>query len=568
MSATNAAAAMANCLVDEFARCGMTDAVLAPGSRSAPLAYALADDARIRVHVSIDERSAGFFAVGLAKATGRPVAILSTSGTAAANLHPAAVEARHSRVPLIMLTADRPPELRDTGAAQTIDQIKMFGSDVVWFAELGVPQARAESVSYWRALACKAYGLALGSPRGPVHINCPLREPLVPEADAEGFPFPVEGRLEQAPWIAVERSQPRLAERDVAALAGRLSEVERGLIVLGDGDLKGDAVESLSAALSWPVLAEASSGARTGEQAISTYDSLLRVSEFRAAHRPDLVLAAGSVGTSNALLDFLDPSIEQVVVDADVWPDPRRATARIVRAEPAHLFEDLGKAVTLRGASSWLQDWLEADAKSSRVVEEILATYDLSEPMVARSLADALPHGSTLVVGASMPVRDIDWFAKPRGGLRFVSNRGANGIDGFVSTALGVAAGASGPVFALTGDLALLHDQNGFLIQRETPSKVVFVVINNDGGGVFSFLPQASHPHFERLFATPHGIELATFARAHRLNHALVEEASEFILALEHAGAEDGIHLVEVRTDRAKNVEIHQSIWRAVSEGL
>lgn len=571
MNAENAGQALGLSFVDEFARCGMTDACLAPGARSAPMAMALASDPRIRLHVSIDERSVAFLALGIAKASRRPVALLSTSGTAAANFHAAVIEAHHARVPLVVLTADRPPELRDTGAGQTIDQIKLYGGSVRWFAEVGVPEARAESVRYWRSLACRAYATASGSPAGPVHLNLSFRDPLVPVADEAGFPHPLDGRLGGRPWTEVVRAPRRPSEEHVRALASEIAATERGLIVAGMCDADPAPILGLAEAAAWPILAEPLSGLRRGALAISTYDALLRVEPFAREHRPDLVIRIGSLGTSKVLNSFLDPGVKQVFIDEDAsWLDPERAGAQIVAADAPLACGDLLKAVPPRDGSAWLDSWRAAEAAARSAVDSLLDAIDApTEPRVARDLAGGLPDASTLLVASSMPVRDLDWFMRPRPGIRVLANRGANGIDGFVSTALGAALASEGPTVALMGDLAFLHDQSGLLLARTEPVNATLVVLNNDGGGIFSFLPQAEYPEvFERLFGTPHGLDLGALARAYGCTHRLIGRASDLGPAVEEAIRAGGVHVVEARTGRRANVDVHRKLWEAVEAGL
>lgn len=624
----NPSTALACVLVDELARAGVTDAVLAPGSRSAPLAMALHAEARIRLHVEIDERSAAFLAVGLAKAGGRPAAVVSTSGTATANFHPAVVEADHARVPLLVLTADRPPELRHTAANQTIDQIKLYGSNVRWFVEVGAPDPSglevgaaevgagglASAVPYWRSLAARAVATARGRPPGPVHLNLAFREPLVPDADEGPGNGLLAGRPAGRPWTVATPAKPALAEETVHALTERVAGAKRGLLVVGDTTAAPAPLLALAAAAGWPVIAEPLSGARAGDHAISTAHHLLASPTFAADHRPDLVLRVGRIGLSKPLLAFLDAGVPQVLVDPDgVWLDPTRVLDEIVTAdpgalcaavaarlpahsepvhsEPAHSHPvpadpaladpaladrapvdrapaDLAPADPAPAESAWLRAWRDAEHRARGCLDALLDAGDEpSEPRTARDLAAALPDGSVLVAASSMPVRDLDQFMAPRAGLRVLGNRGASGIDGFVSTALGVALATDGPAAALAGDLSVLHDQNGFLL-AERPD-LVLVVINNDGGGIFSFLPPAQHrASFETLFGTPHGIDLAGLAGVYGLAHTRIERAGDLVPAVDHHLAGGGVTLVEVRTQRPANVALHRRLTAAIVEEL
>ena len=569
MRAANPSHGLASTLVDELCRAGIEHACVSPGSRSAPLAMALHAEPRVRVHMVLDERSSAFMAVGIAKATGIPALVVTTSGTAAANLHPAIVEANHARTPLLAITADRPPELRATGAPQTIDQTKLFGDSVRWYIDIGVAEERPDAAVYWRSVADRAVAAAIGPPAGPVHVNVPFREPLVPEDT--GWSFDLSGRGAGAPWAATGRASRPPGERDLDELAGAVERAARGVLVCGASD--GDAASALSFAerAGWPVLAEPASGLRSGPNAITTYDALLRCEAFARSHRPDLVLRVGATGISRALEAWLGPGVPQVLIDPDgTWNDPGRAAARLVRADAGPLFETLAGRIQRQPDLRWIDWWRGCEARARAAIDDILdAEQAASEPRTARDVAAMLPSGSALVEAASMPVRDLDWFMGARTGLRVVANRGANGIDGFVSTTLGVARAWPGPVAALAGDLSMLHDQNGLLAARAGDLDAMFVVINNNGGGVFSFLPQARwRDSFEKLFATPQHVDFAALAGLHGLGHELVGHAGDLCDALERAREAGGVNLVEIRTDRDANVALHQRIWHSVARAV
>ena len=570
-------------LVDELARAGVTDACLAPGSRSAPLALALAEHPGIRAHVHLDERSAAFFALGAAKRSGRAVVALCTSGTAAANFHPAVLEADLARVPLLVLTADRPPELRGTGANQATDQLKLYGSAVRWFCEAGVPADVPGAGRYWRSLASRAWAEATGPPAGPVHLNLAFADPLVPPAvggEARLAGEPTAGRAGGAPWTATPAGVRSAAPGDVAELAGAVRANPRGLLVAGWGaDLDPAAVDAFAAAGGWPVLADPLSGARRGPAAISTYDGLVRAPRFAAAHRPSLVVRVGGAPTSKALTAWLDESIPQVLVDpSEGWADPARAASLRLSADPSDLLAATAALLTDDGpgpagwsgdpASPWLREWLETERLAREAIDGLLEEWaEPFEGRVARDLVGWVPAGGTLVVGSSMPVRDVDAFARPREGLRFVANRGLSGIDGFVATALGVAAAGDEPVVALCGDLTLLHDASSLLGAAGRSRGAVLVVIDNDGGGIFSFLPQAQLPGdlFEPLFGTPHGLDLTALAAAARVPARVVEKAADLVPALDAALDGGGTQLVVVRSDRAGNLARHRAVTEAVA---
>jgi 2-succinyl-5-enolpyruvyl-6-hydroxy-3-cyclohexene-1-carboxylate synthase len=598
MKATNPTEAAALTIVDELARCGVQHACLAPGSRSAPLALALAEHDGIAVHVSLDERSAAFMAVGIGRTTGAPSVVLSTSGTAAANFFPAVQEASLGRVPLLVMTADRPPELRATGANQWIDQLKLYGSAVRWFVEVGVPEPLPTSVPYWRSTAARAVTATTGSPPGPVHLNLPFREPLVtipsrtsqlgaasasthPPKTAERraghddgvaapeneivFPFDLDGRPDGAPWVDVTGAPRALDDDALAELAGHLTG-RRGLVVAGAGPHGDVPALELAERLRWPLLADPLSNLRTDERVISTYDALLRHAPFADGHRPDVVLRIGALGISKALMAFLAGCDNQILIDPDgAWLDPDRSVARIVAADPSRVSEGLLEHVSGPPPPEWLDDWRAADAAARKTLDTQLDAGNLSEPRVARDVVAGVPDGASLMVAASMPFRDVEWFSSPRSGVHFYGNRGVNGIDGFVSTALGLALATDGPTYALCGDLSLLHDQSGFMTAAKYDGDLTFVVVNNDGGGIFSFLPQAGLPeHFEELFGTPQGIDFAKLAALHDCTHVLATTPDELTTALKPAG----IQLVEIRTDRDENVRVHRELNRAVARTL
>jgi 2-succinyl-5-enolpyruvyl-6-hydroxy-3-cyclohexene-1-carboxylate synthase len=570
----NPATALATVLVDELARCGLAEAVVAPGSRNAPLAMALWEEAarsagRLRLHVRIDERSAAFLALGLAKLSRRPVAVVCTSGTAAAHFHAAVIEAGEAGVPLLVLTADRPPELRGTGANQTVDQLKLYGDAVRWFCEVGVPEARPGMNAYWRSLACRAWASAAGTAGtmpGPVHLNLSLREPLVPDragagpsdqaaaghaAEDTGWPGPLAGRGGGMPWTVIGGAQPPPVLE--------LPWTERGVVVCGDGSADPAALLRLAAEAGWPVLAEPSSGARTGPGALAAYPYLLESAEFVARHRPEVIVSAGRPGLSRAQLGYLKTAApagappQHVVIAQGPghWADPARTAT------------DVAAAVRLAGArpagSGWLASWLAADAAACDAASAILDADEApSEPRLARDLAAGLPDGALLWAASSLPIRDLDQQMAPRAGVTVLASRGASGIDGLISTASGAALAhqraGGGPAAALIGDLAFLHDAPGLFAGPEEPRPdLLLVVVNNDGGGIFSMLEQAAFPApFERVFGTPHGGALGQVAAAAGVPAVTLERASDLAGALKGEGLPGtGIRMVEVRTSRA-----------------
>lgn len=568
MTRVNPATAFAVTFTDELIRCGLREVVLAPGSRSTPLAMAFfeADQRqRMRLHVRIDERSASFTALGLAKAGRRPVAVLCTSGTAAANFHPAVIEASESGVPLLVLTADRPPELRGVGANQAIDQIKLYGGAVRWFCEAGVPEDRPGAAGYWRSMACQAWARAAGHAgglgqghqgSGPVHVNLPFREPLVPAAGEE-HPEPLDGRPGGQPWT-------RFTDQRATVPALDLPWTERGVVVCGDGDYDGPALAEMAGRAGWPVLAEPSSGARRGPSALSAYQYLLATPEFVRARRPDLIVSAGRPGLSRAQTAFLAGSAPRHVVLAQgsgLWADPQRAATDVASA--------LRLTGTPRAArdGAWLDGWRRADDAARRAVDALLDEDEtVTEPRLARDLAGAVPAGALLWCGSSQPVRDLDCGLPPRADLRVLASRGASGIDGTTSSAIGAALAHGGPAFALLGDLTFLHDAAGLALGPDEPRPdLCLVVVSNDGGGIFSALEQAAFPgSFERLFGTPHGTDLSRLAAAFGLPCQRLEHPGDLAKLLPGSG----LRMVEARTDRAAGARLRARLRAAAATAI
>ncbi|HKA02813.1 MAG TPA: 2-succinyl-5-enolpyruvyl-6-hydroxy-3-cyclohexene-1-carboxylic-acid synthase [Acidimicrobiales bacterium] len=556
-----AAATFCATLVDEWVRAGVTDAVVAPGSRSTPLAIALADRAELRLHVHHDERSASFLALGLGLATGRPAVLLCTSGTAAAHFHAAVIEAHQAEVPLVVCTADRPPELRDVSAPQTIDQDHLYGSAVRWFSDPGVPEEGMRAT--WRSLAARAVDDAAGPRPGPVHLNLPFRDPLVGEP-GELPP----GRPDGWPWHATTTGPARLAVAELDAL-GAVLDTQRGVIIAGAGAGDPRAVHRLASAAGWPVLADPRSGCRVPEPTtVAAFDTLLRHTGFAADHTPEVVLRLGQPPASKVLNQWLAGSgARQVQVAASpAWVDPEHSAAVRVVADPTASCTALEKRITGSTGTPWLARWQHAEARAQTAIDAVLAAHpEPTEPGVARALLATLAPGTTLMASSSMPIRDLEWYGAPRDGVRVLANRGANGIDGVVSTAVGAALGTGAPTALLIGDVALLHDSNGLLGLTGRDVDLTIVVVDNDGGGIFSFLPQATAlpaERFEQLFGTPHGVDPAALAAVHGIPTCGWDGLGEVL----KAGR--GARLVRVRTDRAANVVVHDEINRAVMAAL
>jgi len=553
-------------LVDEWVRRGVSDAVVAPGSRSTPMAMALADHPGIRIHVQHDERSAGFLALGLALGTGLPAIVLTTSGTAAAELHPAVVEADLAQVPVLVCTADRPPELRDVGAPQAIDQTHLFGHAVRWFHEPVV--ADESTANRWRSLAARSLAEATGPAPGPVHLNLAFREPLL--GTARPLP-PVSPDL----GVLGDRRPPTLLlAGTVVTLVDELAD-RRGVFIAGAGSGPGRSLHELAANLGWPVIAAPQARVWGVPGAvIAGVDAMLRSSWLRDALRPQVVVRLGTPLASRVVGEWVAASgaYEIAAAGPGRWVDPHGTADVVLPIEPGTLVGAWAAAATdLVPANSghWLDAWQEAGHAAQAAIEHHLATIPApTEPAVAHEVMAALPDGADLVVSSSMPVRDLEWYARPRAGVRVHANRGANGIDGVVSTAVGVAAGSGRPTALLVGDIAFLHDSNGLLGLAQRDVSLVIVVVDNDGGGIFSFLPQAGvidGDRFEALFGTPHGLDLVTVARAYGVDAQLVADVGPAVQAALAAG---GVHVLVVRTDRHSNVALHDDLHHAVAVAL
>ncbi len=577
-------------LVDEWVRAGVTHAVVSPGSRSTPLALALAADARLRLQVVLDERSAAFRALGTARASQRPTVLLCTSGTAAVEYHPAVAEADLDRVPLIVCTADRPPELHGIGAPQTVDQQHLFGVSVRWFGQLGVPVEANRSA--WRSFASRAFAEATtsGSGPGPVHVNLPFREPLV---GVVGELPP--GRSDGRPWHSVVRGA------SVAVASGRLEPVRAlfrgrlGIIVAGagavaPGDVDGsDTIHRLAAALGWPVLADSRSGLRTkASTTVSAADSILRSPAAARALRPQVVLRIGAPWASKVVgqwLASLDDADDVLVDPYGAWLDPNRTAGMVVHADPVDVARGLLDLRVDEARPSWKALWRSVSAAADDALATELgpnanpssvpaqAGNELTEPWIARAVVRAAPVGTRVVVSSSMPIRDVEWFSGGRKEIEVHANRGANGIDGVVSTILGVASTGDGrPTVGLLGDLSFLHDAGA--LASASGINATFFVVDNGGGGIFEFLPQATslpRERFELLFGTPQDVDVASVARGYGVAVTELETKADLASALADV-AQPGVRVCVLRTDRQANVvhheRLHDCVVRAVEAVL
>jgi 2-succinyl-5-enolpyruvyl-6-hydroxy-3-cyclohexene-1-carboxylate synthase len=567
----------ARALVGELHAAGVATAVVCPGSRSTPLALAIAEHSELSHSVHIDERSAAFYALGYAKAAGRPVILLCTSGTAGAGFLPAVAEAHHARVPLVVLTADRPPELRSWGAAQTMEQRALYAGFTRWFEEAPCPSERDSEVAYAMALGRRAVCEATGPAPGPVHLNLPFREPLAPASYDPQVPT---RRGPVVPFI-----HELSAVQDASdSLSSELRAVTRGVLVFGpdswDAALS-DAVAGLANSLGWPVLADPASGLRagaaSGEAVIHGADLVLRDAAVAGALRPDLVVRFGGQPTSAAITGWMarHASADVWLVDqANGFRDPQHRATRLFRTSPRQ-FCALAAGQAARPSEvtqAWCAQWRRADRVARAAASAALdVEARFLTPHLARALWAGLPDGAALFAGNSMAIREIDAFGGPRAAsLRVLANRGVNGIDGQVSAALGAAAATRRPTVLWCGDLAFLHDVSGLLAGRLQGADLTIVVSNDDGGGIFEYLAVAKsvpRPLFERVFAVPHGVDLCEVARGFGWHAVRAASTEAFAPALSRA-LEGGRHVVEVPVNRAANTEFHQALYDAVRAGL
>ena len=542
-------------LVDEWIRLGVKHAVIAPGSRSTPLAVQLAERSEISIHLFHDERSASFAALGIGEASGVPAVLLCTSGTAATHFHGAVVEAHQANIPMLVCTADRPPELRDVGAPQTIDQTNLFGTAVRWFHDPGV--ASDDAAHSWRSLAARSVAFAKGTRPGPVHLNLPFREPLL--GTVGELPMSRESS-----WSGVDIA--RSVSSEMVASLGDLCRNQRGIVIAG----KGATPEVLSFAqqVGWPVFADARSGLRVCESnVVIAFDSILRHAPFSDSQVPDIVLRVGEPPASKVTAQWLARhSIRMVQIsETEMVVDPDHRMSHTFIAPVAELFSALSTAVAPID-SSWSATWNAAETFAQSAISE-WTSRNWSEPTHARALTDALMPGTHLVVSSSMPIRDVEWFGTVTPGVTVHSNRGTNGIDGVISTAIGIAASTGAQTVVFVGDVACLHDSNGLLglMQRNVDVKVV--VTNNDGGSIFSFLPQATQVSvdtFELLYGTPHGVSFEHLAATHGIPYQKISDASSITASLRSSGT----CLIEVPFNRGENVAHHDALNNAVVTAL
>jgi 2-succinyl-5-enolpyruvyl-6-hydroxy-3-cyclohexene-1-carboxylate synthase len=596
---TNPTYVYVGAFVDELQRAGVRNVVICPGSRSTPLALAFAAQAGVRIWMQVEERSAAYFGLGMAKQLRQPVALLCTSGTAAANFMPAIVEAKLTHVPLLVLTADRPHELRDNGAPQSIDQNRLYGTYAKWFVEVALPEATNAALRYIRSIAVRAAASTQAVPAGPVHLNFPFREPLTPEPiPGQSLP-PVlqcdheawQGRLNNVPYVEVREAS--LGAPDATTIGYLMDMVRKarcGLIIVGPNDDPAlvEPLVRLARHLGYPILADPLSQLRCGDHdkamVLSSYDAFLRIDSFIDKAQPDLILRFGAMPTSKPLLLYLKryASCPQVVIDGHgSWEEPTQLASELLHANPAALCQSLLETLRCAQGDSgwkfisqrWLDTWQSANRVTQQTLQHVIPDFnELFEGRVFIELAGLLPDGTTLYAGNSMPVRDLDtffWCSEHR--IRIMGNRGANGIDGVVSSALGASAGAqqNEPTVLVLGDLSFFHDLNGLLAARLHQLNLTIVLINNDGGGIFSFLPQAAYPeHFDQLFGTPIGLDFRPAVQMYGGQFQKIDGWEEFRKAVNRGLHTGGLHVIEVPTERASNVHMHRQLWEVIGKTL
>ncbi len=586
----------AEIFVDELARNGLRAVCITPGSRSTPLTLAFAADPRITVYSHIDERSAAFFALGMALASGEPAALLCTSGTAAAEFYPAIVEANYAEVPLLILTADRPHELRESGSNQTIDQVRLYGDHVRLFVDVAPPEAVPDPgvLRYLRALAARALSTTVSPCPGPVHLNFPFRKPLeptsvpgdVPESLGRDFPLEMQGRAEGQPFTRITRGEIIPTASQIETLAQTLEDAPHGLIVCGPRCPGGDfpaAVTRLARISGYPILADGLSGVRFGPHIsgadgliLGGYETFLQSRSAADCAPLQIILRFGAMPTSQALIAYVGRQANArhiLVTSTGRWADENHRLSDLICADPevtCRLLADrLGKSARIVPDPEWAKAFQQMEALTWEVVAAELAS-EPREGAILAGVVDRLPSGASLFVASSLPVRHLDQFARPSSkDLRVFSNRGASGIDGTLASALGVAAVTDGPLALVIGDLALYHDMNSLLALKRCNLNATIVVINNDGGGIFHRLPIAQFdPPFTDLVLTPHGLTFESAARTFGVDYRMAESQRELVGFFEESVSANRSTLIEAPSDSADFERRRREIVAAVSERL
>lgn len=564
MNNSNYLTAYVNHFVETVKQSGVKDVVICPGSRSTPLAYGFAKSEGFEFYRQIDERSAAFFALGIAKAKKSPVVLLCTSGTAAANFFPAIVEAYYARIPLLVITADRPHELREVGAPQAIDQIHLFGKHVKWTVDFPIPEANEESLPFIERHIQRAITTSKAFPMGPVHINVPFREPLLINME------------QQQPLTQISQSEVGQlvpSQQFISWYKEQLLKEDKGLFIVGDSLPSTEGFWEFARTVQWPVLADPLSNLRSSvpedcmHLCIDQYDALLKDNSFKKYAAPNIVIRFGAQPVSKPLTQFLKgckPNVFIAVDESSVFRDSLHIVTQHVQVSAATLWIPIEE----KQASSYLKDWSKANDIATKHVQAYLETEE-DEGALAATLFEALSDGDFLFASSSMPIRDVDTFYnKTTKDIQIYANRGTNGIDGVVSTALGVYAATKRPGYLLIGDLAFLHDVNGLIVSRFQKTDLTVVVMNNDGGGIFSYLPQSTETnYFEHLFGTPTGLKFSHIAAMYDAQYDAVHKKEDFHKVLSEQKRKD-IRIIEVFTNRQVNTETHRKLWTAISKEL
>ncbi|MER2090119.1 MAG: 2-succinyl-5-enolpyruvyl-6-hydroxy-3-cyclohexene-1-carboxylic-acid synthase [Sporosarcina sp.] len=541
-------------------------AVISPGSRSTPLAYAFASTDELNVHMQVDERSAAYFALGLAKASGNPVVLLCTSGTAASNYHPAITEAYYARIPLIVITADRPHELREVGAPQAIDQIRMYGQHVKYSVDFPLAESNADIDDFLDRHISRALSVATSAPRGPVHLNVPFREPLLIDFDRELPTTTFQKRI---------KGSDGLDASTVQQITQLLTGADKGLIIVGEMPLGLDkaAFWDFANALQWPVLCDPLSNLRAEVPeecmplCIDHYDAILKSDVFTEKAVPDTVIRFGAQPVAKPLSLFLKKVRPATVIAVDESPEFRDSLG-IVTHHIQTSTEGVMQIVVEKPKTPYTEMWTAANEAVSMITDNYEGAAG-DEGIFAKILFEHLPSGTDLVSGSSMPIRDVDtFFRKTAKDITIFANRGTNGIDGVVSTAFGIQAARKRPAWLLIGDLSFLHDVNGLIVTRFHDTDLTIIIINNDGGGIFSYLPQAeTGNHFEELFGTPTGLTFSHIAAMYDAQYAAIRSPEEFRKELAKE-KDKPVRIIEVFTDRKANVKAHRDLWRQITDRI
>jgi 2-succinyl-5-enolpyruvyl-6-hydroxy-3-cyclohexene-1-carboxylate synthase len=562
--------------INQLYQSGVRDIVISPGSRSTPLTVLFREHPELKVWMNVDERSAGFFALGMAKANNRPVALVCSSGTAAANYYPAIIEAKYSEVPLIVLTADRPHELREVGAPQAIDQVKLFGTHVKQAFDLPLPETGQTIQRFMKQQAARAVMTAEKAPKGPVHLNFPFREPLMPDVDlpdllGNSIDSPVAGTLAKGHLDLVALEE----------IAKKLNGLKRPLIIVGPSGSNewGPALHEWAEHFKAPIIADPLSQMRAGAHSkkwvMDGYDAFLRVPAFLDHYKPDGVIRFGPLPVSKPLLKYIESgrlTVHLVVNEGNRWSDPTHQVTDWVDAEPLSFITaitELQKETKQETEASWGEGWIRANTLTRELTSQFIANTDWFEGHAIIDLLDSIPNKASIFAGNSMPIRDLDsFFHNTDQQLMTFGNRGTNGIDGINSTALGIASKREN-AYLVIGDLSFFHDTNGLMVGKQYNIDLTVVVVNNNGGGIFSFLPQAqTAEHFEELFGTPLDLDVADVAKLFKASYLRVSDREGYTQALKQMAGHSGLKIIEYIVSRPENVAIHKRYWEHVSEGL